>query len=85
MAGMTVGVAAALIGGVALWWRCSRPASVLAVTVAAYGVNAVMVPGVLPYAGWFAVYAAGVYSRPAARAAYVAVAGAAVLAAVFAV
>jgi signal transduction histidine kinase len=84
MAGMTLGVAAALIGGVALWWRRSRPAGVLAVTVAAYGVNAVMVPGVPPYAGWFAVYAAGVYGRPAGRAAKVAVTGAAALAAVFA-
>jgi signal transduction histidine kinase len=84
MAGMIVGVAAALAGGVALWWRRSRPASVLAVSVAAYGVNAVLVPGVPPYAGWFAVYAAGVYGRPAARAAYVAVAGAAALGAVFA-
>jgi signal transduction histidine kinase len=83
MAGMTVGMAAALIGGVALWWRRSRPASVLAVSVAAYGVNVVMVPGVPPYAGWFAVYAAGVYGRPAARAAYAAVAGAAALVAVF--
>src|SRR5215831_12870975 len=46
MAGMAVGAAAALIGGVALWWRRSRPASVLAVTVAAYGVNAVLVAGV---------------------------------------
>ena len=83
VAGVAVGVAVALIGGVALLWRRSRPASVLAVSVAAYGVNAVIVPGVPPYAGWFAVYAAGVYSRPVARAAYVAVAGAAALAAVF--
>jgi len=83
MAGMTVGAAAALIGGVALWWRRSWPVGVLAVSVAAYGVNAVMVPGVPPYAGWFAVYAVGGYGRPAARAAKVAVAGAAALAAVF--
>jgi len=83
-AGVALGAAAALIGGVALVWRRSRPVSVLAVSVAAYGVNAVMVPGVPPYAGWFAVYAAGVYGRPAARAAYVAAAGAAALAAVFA-
>jgi signal transduction histidine kinase len=83
-AGVALGAAAALIGGVALVWRRSRPASVLAVSVAAYGVNAVMVPGVPPYAGWFAVYAAGVYGRPAARAAYAAAAGAAALGAVFA-
>jgi signal transduction histidine kinase len=83
-AGLVVSAAAALIGGVALLWRRSRPASVLVVSVAAYGVNAVMVPGVPPYAGWFAVYAVGVYGRPAARAAYAAVAGAAALVAVFA-
>jgi signal transduction histidine kinase len=83
-AATAVGAVAALIGGVALVGRRSRPVSVLAVSVAAYGVNAVMVPGVPPYAGWFAVYAAGVYGRPAARAAYAAVAGAAALVAVFA-
>jgi signal transduction histidine kinase len=83
-AGVALGAAAALIGGVALVWRRARPVSVLAVSVAAYGVNAVMVPGVPPYAGWFAVYAAGVYGRPAARAAYAAAAGAAALGAVFA-
>ena len=83
-AGVALGAAAALIGGVALVWRRARPVSVLAVSVAAYGVNAVMVPGVPPYAGWFAVYAAGVYGRPAAQAAYAAAAGAAALGAVFA-
>jgi signal transduction histidine kinase len=83
-AGLAVGAAAALIGGVALLWRRSHPAIVLVVSVAAYAVNALMVPGVPPYAGWFAVYAAGVYGRPAARAIYAAVAGAAALAAVFA-
>ena len=51
VAGETMGVAAALIGGVALWWRRSRPVSVLAVCVAAYAVNAVAVPGVPPYGG----------------------------------
>ena len=83
-AGVALGAAAALIGGVALVWRRARPVSVLAMSVAAYGVNAVMVPGVPPYAGWFAVYAAGVYGRPAARAAYAAAAGVAALGAVFA-
>ena len=66
VAGEVLGVAAALIGGVALWWRRSRPGSVLAVCVAAYAVNAVMVPGVPPYAGWLALYAAGAYGRQAA-------------------
>ena len=83
-AGETVGVAAALIGGVALWWRRSRPVSVLAVCVAAYAVSAVAVPGVPPYAGWLALYAAGAYDRQAARAWYAAAAGAAALVAVFA-
>jgi hypothetical protein len=63
----TVGMTAALAGGVALWWRRSRPVSVLAVCVLAYAVNAVMVPGVPPYAGWLALYAAGAYGRQAAR------------------
>jgi signal transduction histidine kinase len=84
VAGETVGAAAALIGGVALLWRRSRPASVLAVCVPAYAVNAVMVPGVPPYAGWLALYAAGAYGRQAARAWYAAAAGAAALVAVFA-
>ena len=83
-AGGTVGAAAALIGGVALWWRRSRPVSVLAVCVPTYAVNAVVVPGVAPYAGWLAVYAAGAYGRQAARAWYAAAAGAAGLVAVFA-
>jgi signal transduction histidine kinase len=84
VAGETVGVAAALIGGVALWWRRSRPVSVLAICVPAYAVNAVVVPGVPPYAGWLALYAAGAYGRQAARAWYAAAAGAAALVAVFA-
>jgi signal transduction histidine kinase len=84
VAGEVLGDAAALIGGVALWWRRSRPVSVLAVCVAAYAVNAVAVPGVPPYAGWLALYAAGVYGRQAARAWYAAAAGGAALAAVFA-
>jgi signal transduction histidine kinase len=84
VAGEVLGVAAALIGGVALWWRRSRPVSVLAVCVAAYAVNAVVVPGVAPYAGWLALYAAGAYGRQAVRAWYAAAAGAAALVAVFA-
>jgi signal transduction histidine kinase len=84
VAGEVLWVAAALIGGIALLWRRSRPASVLAVCVSAYGVNAAAVPGVPPYAGWLALYAAGVYGRQAARAWYAAVAGAAALVAVFA-
>ena len=84
VAGETMAVAAALIGGVALWWRRSRPVSVLAVCVAAYAVNAVAVPGVAPYAGWLALFAAGGYGRQAARAWYAAAAGGAALVAVFA-
>jgi signal transduction histidine kinase len=83
-ASQALGVAAALIGGVALWWRQSRPVSVLAVCVSAYAVNAVMVPGVPPYTGWLALYAAGAHGRQAAWAWYAAAAGAAALIAVFA-
>jgi len=82
-AGQAVGAAAALIGGVALLWRRSRPVTVLAVCVSAYAVNAVVVPGVPPYGGWLALYAAGAYGRQAARAWYAAAAGAAALGAVF--
>jgi signal transduction histidine kinase len=84
VAGEVLGDAAALIGGVALWWRRSRPVSVLAVCVSAYAVNAVAVPGVPPYAGWLALYAAGAHGRQAARAWYAAAAGGAALVAVFA-
>ena len=84
VAGEAVRMAAALTGGVALWWRRSRPVGVLAVCVAAYAVNAVAVPGVPPYAGWLALYAAGAHGRQAARAWYAAAAGAAALGAVFA-
>ena len=84
VASQALGVAAALAGGVALLWRRSRPVSVLALCVAAYAVNAVVVPGVPPYAGWLALYAAGAYGRQAARAWYAAAAGAAALVAVFA-
>jgi signal transduction histidine kinase len=83
-ASQAVGVAAALIGGVALLWRRSRPVSVLAVCVPAYAVDAVMVPGVPPYTAWLALYAAGAHCRQAARAWYAAAAGAAALVAVFA-
>jgi len=83
VASQAVGVAAALIGGVALLWRRSRPVSVLAICVPAYAVNAVMVPGVPPYTGWLALYAAGAYGRQAARAWYAAAGGGAALIAVF--
>jgi signal transduction histidine kinase len=82
--GSALGVVAALVGGAVLLWRRSRPRGVLAVCVAAYGVNAVIVPGVPPYAGWLALYAAGVYRRPAAWAGYTVAAGAITLVAVFA-
>jgi hypothetical protein len=48
VAGETLGTAAALIGGVALVWRRSRPGGVLVVCVAGYAVNAAVVPGVPP-------------------------------------
>src|SRR2546430_488660 len=63
LAGAILGAAAALIQGVTLLWRRSRPVSVLGVCVAGYAVNAAVVPGVAPYAGWVAMYAAGVYGR----------------------
>jgi signal transduction histidine kinase len=83
VAGDTVGAVAALVGGLALVWRRSRPVGVLAVCVAAYAVNAAVVPGVPPYAGWVALYAAGAYSRGWHRAGYAAAAGAAGLGLVF--
>jgi signal transduction histidine kinase len=84
-AGTAVGLVAALIGGLALWWRRSRPVGVLAVCVAGYAVNAAVVPGVPPYAGWVALYAAGVYGGAARRAAYAVTAGALALGLVFGV
>jgi signal transduction histidine kinase len=84
-AGSAVGVAAALAGGVALWWRCSWPVVVLVVCVAGYAVQAAVVPGVPPYAGWVALYAAGVYVGGARRAWYAVVAGAGALGLVFGV
>jgi signal transduction histidine kinase len=83
VAGETLGTAAALIGGVALVWRRSRPGGVLVVCVAGYAVNAAVVPGVPPYAGWVALYAAGVYGRGARRAGYSVIAGAAALVLIF--
>jgi signal transduction histidine kinase len=84
-AGAAVGVAAALIEGVALWWRRSGPVGVLAVCVAGYAVNAVVVPGVPPYAAWVALYAAGVYGGRAHRAAYAVATGTVALGLVFGV
>jgi hypothetical protein len=83
LAGAVLGAAAALIGGVALLWRRSRPGGVLVVCVAGYAVNAAVIPGVPPYAGWVALYAAGVYARGARRAGYSVIAGAAALVLVF--
>jgi signal transduction histidine kinase len=83
LAGVTLGAAAALIQGVALLWRRSRPVGVLGVCVAGYAANAAVVPGVAPYAGWVALYAAGVYGRGGRRAVYWAVAGAAALVLIF--
>lgn len=85
LTGTVLGAAAALIQGVALLWRKSRPVSVLGVCVAGYAVNAAVVPGVPPYAGWVALYAAGVYGRGERRGAYWAVAGAAALVLIFGV
>jgi signal transduction histidine kinase len=85
LAGTAVGVAAALAGGVALWWRRVRPVGVLVVCVAGYAVNAVVVPGVPPYAGWVALYAAGVYGGRVRRAGYAVAAGAVALGLVFGV
>lgn len=82
-AGSALGAAAALAQGVVLLWRRSRPAGVLAVCVAGYMVNAVVVPGVPPYVGWVALYAAGVYGRGARRAGYSVLAGAAALVLIF--
>ena len=82
---VSAGVAAALAGGVALWWRRSRSVVVLVVCVAGYAVQAAVVPGVPPYAGWVALYAAGAYGGGPRRAGYAVVAGAAGLGLVFGV
>src|SRR5207253_11200575 len=68
---------AVLAQGLSLLWRRTRPVGVLAVCLAAYAINSAVVPGVPPYAGWFALYAAGVYTRPARRATFAGIAGAA--------
>src|SRR5258708_38567787 len=52
VAGEVAGDAAALIGGVALWWRRSRPVSVLAGGVAAGGRNRGGGSGRPPEVGW---------------------------------
>jgi signal transduction histidine kinase len=83
LAGAALGAAAALVQGVALWWRRSRPVGVLGVCVAGYAANAAVVPGVAPYAGWVALYAAGVYGRGGRWAVSWAVAGAAALVLIF--
>jgi signal transduction histidine kinase len=83
LAGATVGAAAALIQGVALVWRRSRPVGVLVVCMAGYAVNAAVIPGVPPYAGWVALYAAGVYGGRPRRAGYAVAAGAGALGLVF--
>ena len=85
LAEAVLGTAAALIQGVALLWRRSRPVSVLGVCVVGYAVNVAVVPGVPPYAGWVALYAAGVYGRGGRRGVYWAVAGAAALVLIFGV
>jgi signal transduction histidine kinase len=81
--GDVLGAAAALIQGAALLWRRSRPAGVLAVCVAGYAVNVAVIPGVPPFAGWVALYAAGVYGHGARRAGYSVIAGAAALLLIF--
>ncbi len=78
-----LGAAAALIQGASLLRRRTWPVGVLAVCVAGYAADAVVVPGVPPYAGWVALYAAGAYTRPARRAGYAVTAGAAALILVF--
>jgi hypothetical protein len=70
LTGAVLGAAAALMQGMALLWRHSRPVSVLGVCVVGYAVNAAVVPGVPPYAGWVALYAAGVYGRGGRRGVY---------------
>ncbi len=83
LGGQALGAAAALIQGVALLRRRSWPVGVLAVCVPGYAVNALVVPGVPPYAGWVALYAAGVFGRGTRRAGYSVLAGAAALTLIF--
>jgi signal transduction histidine kinase len=78
LSGAAAGVLLALaqIGqAVSLLLRRTRPIWVLGACLAGYVVNFALVPGVPPYAGWFALYAAGVYTRPTRRATFVATAG----------
>ncbi len=73
---------ATLVQGMSMLWRRQRPVAVLAVCLAGYAVNSALVPGVPPFAGWVALYAAGVYARPGRRAAYAVTAGTGALVAV---
>jgi len=85
LAGLAGGVlagVATVAQGASLLWRRTRPVPALVVCVLGYAVNYAVIPGVPPYAGWFALYAAGVYPRPARRATYAVTAGAAALVAV---
>jgi len=70
---------AATVQGLSLLWRRTRPTTVLGVCVVAYAINVVVVPGVPPYAAWFALYAAGVYTQPIRRARYALAMGAGAL------
>ncbi len=74
--------AATLVQGGSMLWRRRRPVVVLVVCLAGYAVNSALVPGVPPFAGWLALYAAGVYARPGRRAAYTVMVGTGVLIAV---
>jgi signal transduction histidine kinase len=85
LTGVLVGalaIAAALVQGIALLRRRSRPVVVLVVCVAAYIFSLATAPGVPPYAAWFALFAAGVYAQPARRAGYTVAAGSAALIAI---
>ncbi len=77
--------AAIVVQGVSMLWRRDRPVAVLAVCLAGYAVNSALVPGVPPFAGWVALYAAGVYAGSGRRAAYAVTVGAGVLVAVIGV
>src|SRR5205814_4147699 len=73
---------AVLVQGGSMLWRGRRPVGALAVCLAGYAVNAALVPGVPAFAGWVALYAAGVHARSGRRAAYALAAGTGVLMAV---
>ena len=86
---LLTGVAAALLlavsvvaQGGSLLMRRSRPLTGLVICLAGYVLHSILVPGVPPYAGWTALYAAGVYPRPARRAAFALLAGTAAFAVV---